>query len=95
VAYAREQARLEAARQTDEGRAMITAETRVLMKRTQQGAETYRLSLDGRTVTARYGLGEALRMQRLEFDTAQDARSEYFARLSTLATKGYLDATQD
>ena len=95
VAYAREQARLEAARQTEEGRAMITAETRVLMKRTQQGAETYRLSLDGRTVTARYGLGEALRMQRLEFDTAEDARSEYFTRLSTLATKGYLDATQD
>ncbi len=95
VAYAREQARLEAARQTDEGRALITAETRVLMKRTQRGAETYRLSLDGRTVTARYGLGEALRMQRLEFDTADDARSEYFTRLGTLATKGYLDATQD
>ena len=95
VAYAREQARLEAARQTDEGRAMITAETRVLMKRTQKGAETYRLSLDGRTVTARYGLGEATRMQRLEFDTAEDARSEYFTRLQTLATKGYLDATQD
>ena len=95
VAYAREQARLEAARQTDEGRAMITAETRVLMKRTQKGAETYRLSLDGRTVTARYGLGEALRMQRLEFDTMEDARGEYFTRLQTLATKGYLDATQD
>lgn len=95
VAYAREQARLEAARQTAEGRALITAETRVLMKRTHKGAETYRLSLDGRTVTARYGLGEALRMQRLEFDTADDARSEYFARLGTLAKKGYLDATQD
>jgi hypothetical protein len=54
VRYAREQARLEAARETPEGRALITAETRVLMRRTSGGAETYRLSLDGRTVTARF-----------------------------------------
>jgi len=95
VAYARELARLEAARETPEGRAMITAETRVLMKRTAQGAETYRLSLDGRSVTARYGIGDAPRMQRLAFDTVDEARSAYFARLHNLATKGYLDATAD
>lgn len=95
VAYAREQARLESARTSEEGRALITAETRVLMKRTRAGAETYRLSLDGRTVTARFGVGDALRMQRLAFDTADDARSAYFARLQALATKGYLDATAE
>lgn len=95
VAYARELARLEAARETPEGRALITAETRVLMKRTVEGAETYRLSLDGRSVTARYGIGEALRMQRLAFDTIDEARAAYFARLQTLGTKGYLDATAD
>jgi hypothetical protein len=93
VAYAREQARLEAARETAEGRALITAETRVLMKRTQMGAETYRLSLDGRTVTARYGRGDPLRMQRLRFDSASDARTAYFERLEQLSQKGYLDAT--
>lgn len=95
VAYARQQAALEAARETPEGRAQITAETRVLLRRSARGAETYRLSLDGRHVTARFGLGDALRMQRLRFDSIADARNAYFARLATLATKGYLDATQD
>ncbi len=95
VAYARELAQLEAARNTPEGRAQITAETRILLRRTGEGAETFRLALDGRTVTARFGLGDALRMQRLRFDSAADARAAYFARLAELATKGYLDATQD
>ena len=95
VSFAREQARLESARTTTEGRALIMAETRTLMRRTQRGAETYRLSLDGRHVVARFGLGDALRMQRLRFDSADDARTAYFARLEELATKGYLDATQD
>jgi hypothetical protein len=95
VAFAREQARLESARTTAEGRALIMAETRTLMRRTRRGAETYRLSLDGRSVVARFGAGEALRMQRLRFDSAESARDAYFARLDDLATKGYLDATQD
>jgi hypothetical protein len=95
VQYAREQAQLEAARNTPEGRAQITAETRVLLRRTEAGAETFRLSLDGRNVVSRFGIGEALRMQRLRFDSISDARTAYFARLDELATKGYLDATQD
>lgn len=95
VRYAREQARLEAARETPEGRALITAETRVLMRRTAAGAELYRLSLDGRTVTARFGRGDPLRMQRLRFDSAVDARAAYFDRLEQLSQKGYLDATSD
>jgi len=97
VRYAREQARLEAARHTPEGRALITAETRVLMRRTAAGAETYRLSLDGRSVTTRFGLaGDASpRLQRLQFDSVPDARTAYFERLEDLSQKGYLDATQD
>jgi SWIM zinc finger len=95
VLYAREQARLEAARGTAEGRALITAETRVLMRRTARGAELYRLSLDGRTVTARFGIGEQLRMQRLRFDSGPEARTAYFQRLEDLSQKGYLDATQE
>ena len=95
VLYAREQARLEAARLTPEGRAMITAETRVLMRRTARGAETYRLSLDGRHVVARFGVGSDLRLQRLRFDSAPDARNAYFERLEDLSQKGYLDATAD
>jgi hypothetical protein len=88
----REQAKLEAERQTPEGRARITAETRVLLRRTTAGAETYRLSLDGRFVISRFGTN---RMQKLRFDSAGEARSWYFARLEELARKRYLDATQD
>ena len=95
VQFAREQALLEAARNTPEGRALITAETRTLLKRTVKGAEMYRLSLDGRNVTSRYGIGEAIRMQRIKFDSVGEARTAYFARLEDLAKKGYLDATQD
>ena len=65
------------------------------MRRTARGAEVYRLSLDGRTVTARFGIGDALRMQRLRFDAAAEARAAYFERLEALSQKGYLDATQD
>ncbi|MEO6774453.1 MAG: hypothetical protein ABI467_15785 [Kofleriaceae bacterium] len=99
VLLGREEARLEAERQTPEGRARITAETRTLLRRTRAGAETYRLSLDGRQVVARFGaLAEGARqprMQRLRFATVDAARAAYFARLEDLAQKGYLDATQD
>jgi SWIM zinc finger len=97
VVLAREEARLEAERLTPEGRARITAETRTLLRRTKVGAETYRLSLDGRNVVARFGAGLETdhRMQRLRFPTVDAARVAYFARLDDLATKGYLDATQE
>ena len=95
VLLAREQARLEAERETPEGRARITAETRSLLRRTDRGAEHYRISLDGRSVISRFGAGGSERMQKLRFDTIDDARAAYFARLGDLAQKGYLDATQD
>jgi hypothetical protein len=97
VVLAREEARLEAERQTPEGRARITAETRTLLRRTKIGAESYRLSLDGRNIVARFGAGAEAdhRMQRLRFATVDAARAAYFARLDDLATKGYLDATQE
>jgi len=99
VLLAREEARLEAERQTPEGRARITAETRTLLRRTRAGAETYRITLDGRQVIARFGYlaegAKSPRMQRMRFATNDAARAAYFARLEDLARKGYLDATQD
>jgi SWIM zinc finger len=96
VVLAREEARLEADRQTPEGRARITAETRTLLRRTTAGAETYRISLDGKNVVSRFGAGSASpRLQHLRFSSLDAARAAYFARLAELATKGYLDATQE
>ncbi len=91
VLFAREQARLERARSTAEGRRLIQAETRTLTRRTQAGTEQVRLSLDGRQVIARFGLREPLRMQRLCFATADAARDGYFGRLDELSARGYLD----
>lgn len=94
VAYARQQAELERARETPEGRQLIRAETRTLLRRERDGAEIYRLSLDDRQVTLRWGRGhEANRQQRLYFASADAARADYFARLDTLAGKGFIDAS--
>ncbi|MBL8623807.1 MAG: SWIM zinc finger family protein [Myxococcales bacterium] len=93
VLHARDQARLAAARATDDGRRLIRAETRTLFRRTPRGSETFRLSLDDRSVVARWGAAEPLRMTRQLYPTADLARADYFARLDELARKGFIDAT--
>lgn len=91
VLFAREQARLESARTTADGRKLIRAETRTLTRRTPAGTEQVRLSLDGRQVVARFGVREPLRQQRLLFTSVEAARDGYFGRLDELSARGYLD----
>jgi hypothetical protein len=98
VAFNRAQAKLEADRLTPQGRAQITAETRVLIRRTTAGPDQIRLTLDGKRVVTRKGspgIATSARMQSLRFDSTMEARAAYFGRLQDLAKKGYLDATQD
>jgi hypothetical protein len=98
LAYARRRAQEEALRQTPEGRKLIRAETRTLVRRDALGQETvYRVTLDDRVVRiawgARGGVSEgAGRLQRLWFDTDREAREAYFARLDTLSAEGFIDA---
>ena len=92
VLHAREQAHLEAARGTAEGRQLIRSETRTLFRRSGSGSETFRLSLDDRAVVARWGQAEPLRFLRQLFATTDEARTAYFARLDDLEQKGYVDA---
>ncbi len=91
VLFSRQQAKLESARETPEGRRLIRAETRVLTRRGRGGTEEVRLSLDGRQIIARFGTREPLRMQRICFPTADAARDGYFGRLDELSARGYLD----
>ena len=99
--FARHQAELERARETEQGRKLIRAETRVLVRRHPTrgdrqvaGSITYRLSLDDREVVVRWGPHpEQMRMHRLRFANTDDAREEYFGRLTTLGEKGFIDAS--
>ena len=94
LCYARHQAELERARQTPEGRKLIVAETRTLVRRAGGRATTYRVSLDDRQVVTRWGTREDdMRVQRLFFQRATDARDDYFARLDRLSRKGFIDAS--
>lgn len=94
LAYARKRAELEAARNTEEGRKLIRAETRTLIRRETDGATTYRISLDERQVVLRWGRAlDAMRMHRMFFGSAEEAKEEYFARLDRLAAHGYIDST--
>jgi hypothetical protein len=107
--YARHQAELERARETEAGRKLIRAETRVLVRRqgarrhagapttggaANTGSLTYRVSLDDREVVVRWGSDPArMRMHRLRFASPDDARDEYFGRLAALGDKGFIDAS--
>jgi len=95
--YSRQQAELERARGTEEGRRLIRAETRTLTRRERAGGSTtYRLSLDDRQVTVRWGSGTTdaeLRMQRLCVRSSDAARDEYFRRLQALDAKGFIDSS--
>lgn len=92
--YAREKAALEKARLTPEGRKLIRAETRTLVKREGEGSVTMRVSLDDRRVIIRRGRGVDLdKVVKLFFATPEEARSEYFQRLDRGAAKGFIDAS--
>lgn len=92
--YARQQAELERARGTAKGRQLIRAETRTLIRRERAQATYYRISLDERQVVVRWGQRlDRLRAQRLFFGSAEDARTDYFGRLESLADKGFIDSS--
>lgn len=92
--YARKQAELERARATEAGRKLIRAETRTLIRREPEGTTMYRISLSDRQVTIRFGdHPDRMRMNRMFFGTADEARDEYFRRLGSCADRGFIDAS--
>lgn len=92
--HARKRLEDEQLRATLEGRRLIRAETRTLVRREGLGTETiYRVTLDARAVVLRWGpRASEPRQQRLWFDSDDAARDAYFARLDSLAGQGFIDA---
>lgn len=74
----------------------VTFETRAFTRRDDKGEAVVQLSLERSKVRVRWGrAGQDLRLQTLRFNTPDDARRTYFARLAALDAQGYLDAVAE
>jgi predicted DNA-binding WGR domain protein len=72
----------------------ITVETRTYSRRDPSGEEIYQVSLERRRLKIRWGRDDRpQRLQTLAFDSVEDARGAYLARVSDLEARGFLDAT--
>src|SRR5262249_61879130 len=76
-------------------RQTATAETRTYSKRDPAGEEdVVQVSLERQRLKVRWGrAGRPLRGQTLRFNTPDEARAAYFARIDELNDQGYLDAS--
>jgi hypothetical protein len=81
--------------QGGEPRQTVTVETRTYSKRDQAGTEeVVQVSLGRKRLRLRWGRpGQPLRGQTLRFNTLDEARAAYFARIDALNQQGYLDAS--
>ncbi len=92
--YSRQRAELEKARGTKEGRKLIRAETRMLIRRKKNDITIMRVSLNDKKVMVRWGPSpDDMRMSQQVFNRPEDARDEYFKRLEGCADNGYIDAS--
>jgi predicted DNA-binding WGR domain protein len=75
-------------------RRAITVETRSYSRRDADGEEVYQVSLERSRLKVRWGrAGRPMRLQSLSFNTVDEARGAYLARLADLDARGFLDAT--
>lgn len=71
----------------------VKFETRAFARRDGEVENVVQISLERDKVKYRWGLsGQTMRLQTLRFNSEDDARRAYFARLADLDAKGYLDA---
>jgi predicted DNA-binding WGR domain protein len=72
----------------------VTVETRSYSRRDEEGAEVVQVTIDRNRVKVRWGrAGQPMRVQMLRFNSPDEARAAYFARIGDLGARGYLDAT--
>jgi hypothetical protein len=72
----------------------VTVETRTYSRRDPAGEDVMQLSLERQLLKVRWGrAGQPMRLQTLRFNTLEEARAAYHARIEQLGTRGYLDAT--
>jgi predicted DNA-binding WGR domain protein len=92
LAEAREEARRKA--QRGAARTTVVIETRTYARRHDRGEDVYQVALDRQRLKVRWGLrGQPARVQSLTFNSVDEARTAYFARVDDLEKRGFLDAT--
>lgn len=75
-------------------REVVTIETRTYSKRDGKGETVYQVSLERQRLKVRWGLaGQPMRLQALKFNSLEEARGAFLARIDDLNARGYLDAT--
>lgn len=87
---------LDAKRRAEErGADTITFETRTYVRRHDRGEDVVQVSLEQRHLKVKWGLRTRgrLRAQNLVFNTVDEAREAYFARVRDIERRGYMDAT--
>jgi hypothetical protein len=93
LAYAEQEARKA---RGAEARDKIVVETRTYSRRDEKGEDVVQVTLDRVRLKVRWGRAEeAMRLQVLRFNSTEEARAAYFARVSDLAARGFLDATAE
>ncbi len=77
-------------------RQVLTLETRSYTRRDAKGEQTFQVTLDRQRLKVRWGrAGQEQRQQTLRYNSVEEARTAYFARVSELDERGYLSATGD
>jgi hypothetical protein len=75
-------------------KATLTVETRTYSRRDHSGEDVFQISLDRQKLRLRWGkAGGEMRSQNFRFNSTEEARTEYLARLERLTSQGYLDAS--
>jgi predicted DNA-binding WGR domain protein len=91
MAYAEQEAKRQ---KSGDSRQAVTVETRAYTRRDEEGEEVVQVSLEKRRLKVRWGrAGQPMRLQTMQFNSVEEARSAYFARIGELDARGYLDAT--
>jgi hypothetical protein len=91
LAYAEQEARRARAAGTDRA---VLVETRSYSRRDAAGEDVVQVTLDRTRLKVRWGrAGQPMRLQVLRFNSADEARAAYLARVGDCEAHGYLDAT--
>ncbi len=80
--------------ESGESRDTVTTETRTFSRREDEQENVYQVTLDRRRIKVRWGVsGQAKRVQTLQYNSEDEARDAYFARVDDLQSRGFLDST--